>query len=75
MRVDHASPQQQMRPMACQLLKPLQQSVVDQSRSEVPCKLLIVNGHLYAINNRALHVPGRDKLFRNRFRLLVIFWL
>ena len=75
MRVDYASPQQQMRSMTCQLLEPLQQSVVDQASAEVACKLLIVYGHLNTINNRALDIPRRDKLFRDRFRLLVIFWL
>ena len=63
MREEHPPTHQRMSLMPSHFFKPLQQHVVDPSRTELDDKLIVVNRGLFAIlGHRALHVPRCDDL-------------
>lgn len=70
MREECPSPKKRMRFLSCELLKPLEERLVNTARAELDNQLVVVNRELLAVRrHRALHVPRRHDLVMSRRRI------
>lgn len=62
MRKEDASSKQSVRFVACKLLESLQHSRVDRLCAKLSGEFVIINSHLFAVDDSAFYIPRRDFL-------------
>ena len=63
----HAPSQQEMRSVSCDFLKSGQYLLIDRLGAKLRDELVVVNGDLFTVDERALHIPRSDNLVLRNF--------